>query len=94
MNVMMSKFTITERSNGKPILQLNGYELRHVSANKNGTTGWRCIKKARKAIILYIILILNLYINIVCKYLYINKCVRLYIGVISGECQVSCYDLP
>ena len=38
MDVMMSKFTITESFKGKPILQLNG--LRHASANKNGTTGW------------------------------------------------------
>ena len=54
MNVMMSKFTITESSKGKPILQLNGYELLKTcySANKNGTTRWRCVKKACKATLL------------------------------------------
>ena len=48
----MCKFTITESSNGKPILQLNGYELRHGGSNKNGTTRWRCLKKGCKATIL------------------------------------------
>ena len=49
---MMSKFTITESCKRKPILQINGYELRCASANKNGTTRWRCVKKACKATLL------------------------------------------
>ena len=52
MNAIMCKFTITESSKGKPIQQLNGYELRHASANNNGTTRWRCTKEECKATLL------------------------------------------